>query len=227
MTRYSEPNIDIDVNDGWKSFYLGHDADDDTHYSVTVNWSIPYRWQGNTISLRFYVKWKDEHSGTLSGNFDSYDSPQPPESKVSLMDPMLAYDKAHIGQILIPFYIQASQCTKLTLKYTDSITGENSINQNPALSGNVYVPMDRTLTDVMLIAAIVDANGNQLSDVSSIPIVVNPLHIPDSFNVEIQEDGNVKISWEVKDSLSGDIMEDDFWEIQRNMTGETDSHDPH
>lgn len=226
MTRYGKSDISIKSNDGWKTFVIGADADDDKHYSVTVQWLIPYEWQGKNIKLRFSAHWDDEGSGTVSDNFTDYNSPAPPEVAVNLMEPMVAYDKTHVGEILIPYYIQASKCKQLTLHYADAVTDEtHDIPQDAALSGNVYVPMDRPLKDVYLVATIVDANGNELS-VQSESITVKNLHTPASFNAVLQDDATVKLSWTVDNSTYNDIMESDYWEIQRNMTGATDSSDP-
>ena len=38
--------IEINANDGWKDFVLGADANDNTHYTTTVQWKVPYEWQG-------------------------------------------------------------------------------------------------------------------------------------------------------------------------------------
>ncbi len=227
MTRYGKSNITIRKNDGWKTFVIGADADDDKHYSVTVKWSVPYEWQGNKIMLRFSAHWDDESSGTVSDSFDSYDSPAPPQVAVNLMEPMVAYDKTHVGEILIPYYIQASKCKQLTLYYTDAVTEEkSSFEQTAALSGNVYVPMDSPLKDVYLEANIVDTNGNELAGVRSETITVKPLHTPASFSATLKDDATVNLLWTVENSSYGDMMENDYWEIQRNMTGATDSSDP-
>ena len=70
MTRYGKSNINITSNDDWKQFELGHDDDDKTHYSATVNWAVPYEWQGKRISFKLHVKWEDissESDGTHAG----------------------------------------------------------------------------------------------------------------------------------------------------------------
>lgn len=226
MTRYGKSNITIKSDDGWKDFVLGGDADDKTHYTTTVQWKVPYEWQGKTIKLRYSAHWDDEGSGTVSGNFDNYDSPEPPEVKVSLMDPMLAYETTHPGEIMIPFYIQGTKCTKLTLHYTNSLTNKvTDYTVDPALSGNVYVPMTYPLKNVYLEADIIDSDKNALKNIKSDTTSIKPLHTAKDFKAEIQEDAKVKLTWKVDNPTSGDIMENDNWEIQRNMTGETDSND--
>ena len=63
MARYGKSDVSINSNDSWKTFYLGADQDDDYHYTTTVQWHIPYAWQGNKIMLRFSAHWDDEGSG--------------------------------------------------------------------------------------------------------------------------------------------------------------------
>ncbi len=226
MAKYGKADIEINANDGWKDFVLGADANDNTHYTTTVQWKVPYEWQGKNIQLKLHVHWDDIGSGSFDKVFDSYDSPAPPDVMVNLMDPMLSYDKEHVGDIVMPFYIQAQKCTKLDLHYTDAITSQETVlPQTPALSGNVFVPMDRPLKDVYLQANLIDTDKNNLIGIKSQGMVVNHLHTPKKFQTELKEDGSVLLTWEVDNAEFPDISTDDFWDIQRNTTGTDEEND--
>jgi hypothetical protein len=226
MTRYGKSNINITSNDDWKQFELGNDDDDKTHYSATVNWAVPYEWQGKRISFKLHVKWEDISSGTVDKNFDPYDSPAPPDISLNLMEPMLAYDKTHIGEIMIPYYIQANKCTKLTLQYKDAISNEQKeLSVQPLLSSNVYVPMNRPLKEVRLVGDLIDTDGNKLAGRMSDTISINMFHQPSNFTTTMLDDATVKLTWKVDNASLNDIVENDFWEIQRNVTGATDDED--
>lgn len=226
MARYGKSDVSINSNDSWKTFYLGADQDDDYHYTTTVQWHIPYAWQGNKIMLRFSAHWDDEGSGTVTGNFDTYDSPEPPDVAINFMDPMLAFDKEHVGELMIPYYMQAVKCTKMTLNYTNAATGEKiSQAQTPNLTGYVYLPMNFPMKDVYIEADLVDSDKNNLTGMESEHISVNPLHTPKNFTATMDENARVTLKWTIEYPDSGDIMEDDYWEIQRNTTGETDNSD--
>lgn len=227
MARYGKNDVSINSNDSWKTFYLGADQDDDSHYTTTVQWRIPYEWQGNKIMLRFHAHWDDEGSGIVTGNFDTYDSPEPSEVAINFMDPMLAFDKEHVGEIMIPYYMQAAKCTKMTLNYTNAATGEKiSQAQTPNLSGYVYLPMNFPMKDVYLVADLIDTDKNNLTGMESEHISVDHLHTPKNFTATLDEKARVTLKWTIEYPDSGDIMEDDYWEIQRNTTGETDNNDP-
>ena len=226
MARYGKADIEINANDGWKNFVLGGDANDGTHYTATVNWQVPYEWQGKTIKLKVHAHWDDISSGNVDKTFDPYDSPEPPLVMVNLLDPMLSYDRQHVGEIVIPYYIQAGKCTKLDLHYTDAITKKETVlNQEPGLSGSVYVPMERPLENVFLQADLVDTDKNSLKDIKSQSIEVNQLHLPKDFKANLRDDGTVMLSWSVENSDYPDISPDDFWDIQRNMTGTAEEND--
>lgn len=226
MARYGKSDIEINANDGWKQFVLGGDPNDGTHYTTTVQWKVPYEWQGKNIKLKLHVHWDDISSGSFDKVFDAYDSPEPPEVMVTLMDPMLSYDKQHVGEIVMPFYIQASKCTKLELHYTDAITSrETVLNQDPVLSGSVYVPMDRPLTNVFLQANLIDTDKNNLQNIKSEKLEINHLHLPKNLTAELKDDGAVWLTWEVDNASYPDISPDDLWEVQRNTTGTTEEND--
>ena len=227
MTRYGKSNVSIKAENGWVNYVLGHDADDDKHYTTTVQWKVPYEWQGKTIKLKFQARWADEFDGYVRGNFDEFESIAPPAVKVNMMDPMLAFDRTHVGETMIPFYIQATECKGLKVHYTNSNTNVETVTTvDPSLGGNVYVPMTDPLQNVYLEADIIDSDKNELKGITSEPITVNMFHVCKELQAEMQDDATVKLAWKVDNPLMDDIQPDDYWEIQRNMTGEMGSNDP-
>ena len=56
-------------------------------------------------------------------------------------------------------------------------------------------------------------------------ISINMFHQPSNFTTTMLDDATVKLTWKVDNASLNDIVENDFWEIQRNVTGATDDED--
>ena len=216
-------------NNGSVSWVLKRDADDDDHHTAKIRWKVPYQWRGKKLKMRVKFRYDDRFSHSeVEHKFDDYDCPQPIGSSITLMDPMLAFDKSSAGYIMIPWYAQLKTLSDAKLTLIDAATGHVTIKkvETSSLSGYVNVPMERPYSSVILRGKAVASDGTQIpNELSSNPISVPMLHTPTALTATMRNDGKVVLKWQVDLPELGDIMENDMFDIQRNMTGNTDPND--
>ena len=216
-------------NNGSVSWVLKRDADDDDHHTAKIRWKVPYQWRGKKLKMRVKFRYDDRYSHSeVEHKFDDYDCPQPIGSSITLMDPMLAFDKSSAGYIMIPWYAQLKTLSDAKLTLIDAATGHVTIKkvETSSLSGYVNVPMERPYSSVILRGKAVASDGTQIpNELSSNPISVPMLHTPTALTATMRNDGKVVVRWQVDLPELADIMENDMFDIQRNMTGSTDPND--
>ncbi|MBQ6192484.1 MAG: hypothetical protein IJK51_09320 [Bacteroidaceae bacterium] len=212
----------------WLEFMLGPDRDDSYHKTMKVRWKVPYEWQGKTIELLAHVVWSE---GTTKGkamdfSLGKFSIADPPSVSVMLMTPMLAFDKEHIGKTMVPYAIQASKVNSMKVTYTNRATNrtEEMTVDKPSTSGFFYLPADLPMTGVKAICNVTDQEGNKV-EVTSDVVEVALLHQPKDFKAQFTGDANILLSWTVDYPLYSDIIDGDFWEIQRNLNGSTSDED--
>lgn len=224
--QYGNAYDDVDVKvDGWSYFMLGTDMDDSDHKTMKVRWKVPYEWQGKKIKLRANVVW-DETTGKgdpMDISLGEFETAPPPEVSVVLMEPTLAFAKEHVNETMLPYSISAKRVNSITAYYTDRMSGQAKTLEvsNPALSGYIYLPADRALKDFRLKCNVIDTDGNTIS-LESERIKVKPLHQASEFFAQLKNNVQVELRWKVQAPDLEDIIENDYWEIQRNTSGNTD-----
>lgn len=212
----------------WSEFMLGSDLDDSDHKTMTIHWKVPYEWQGKKISLRASVVWEEalSRSDPMDVSLGEFTTSPPPAVNVMLMEPMLAFEKGHVGETILPYSITARKVNSITAYYTDRATDEKksmTVNST-ALSGYIYLPAGNALKDFYLKCNIVDNDGNTL-DIQSDNIKIPPLHQAKNFCATLQPNAQMKLTWQVDNPQLEDIVEGDFWEIQRNLSGNSADDD--
>ena len=216
-------------NNGSASWVLKRDADDNDHHTAKIRWKVPYQWRGKKLKMRVKFRYDDRYSHSeVEHKFDDYDCPQPIGSSITLMDPMLAFDKSSAGYIMIPWYAQLKTLSDAKLTLIDAATGHVTIKkvETSSLSGYVNVPMDRPYSSVILRGKAVASDGTKIpNELSSNPISVPMLHTPTALTATMRNDGKVVVRWQVDLPELADIMDNDMFDIQRNMTGSTDPSD--
>ena len=221
--------VSFNRNSGSVSYVLKRDADDNDHHTAKIRWKVPYQWRGKLLKMRVQFTYYDGYiSNEVKHNLDDYDCPQPIGSSITLMDPMLAFDKSSAGYIMIPWYAQLKTLSDAKLRLVDAVTGHVTIKkvETSSLSGYVNVPMDRPYSNVILRGKAVASDGTQIpNELSSNPISVPMLHTPTALTATMRPDGKVVVRWQVDLPELADIMENDMFDIQRNMTGSTDPSD--
>ena len=221
--------VSFNRNSGSVSYVLKRDADDNDHHTAKIRWKVPYHWRGKLLKMRVQFTYYDGYiSNEVKHNLEDYDCPKPIASGITLMDPMLAFDKSSAGYISIPWYAQLKSLTDAKLRLVDGATGRVSIKrvETGGLSGYVNIPMDRPYTSVVLKGHAVASDGSKIDgEFASNTIEVPMLHTPTALTATMRPDGKVTVKWQVDLPEWGDIMENDLFDIQRNMTGSTDPND--
>ena len=221
--------VSFNRNSGSVSYVLKRDADDNDHHTAKIRWKVPYHWRGKLLKMRVQFTYYDGYiSNEVKHNLEDYDCPKPIASGITLMDPMLAFDKSSAGYISIPWYAQLKSLTDAKLRLVDGATGRVSIKrvETGGLSGYVNIPMDRPYTSVVLKGHAVASDGSKIDgEFASNTIEVPMLHTPTALTATMRPDGKVTVKWQVDLPEWGDIMENDLFDIQRNMTGNTDPND--
>ena len=221
--------VSFNRNSGSVSYVLKRDADDNDHHTAKIRWKVPYHWMGKRLKMRVHFRYDYRYGhDEVKHDLDDYDCPAPIASGITLMDPMLAFDKSSAGYIMIPWYAQLKSLTDAKLVLVDGVTGRVSIKrvETSGLSGYVNIPMDRPYTSVVLKGQAVASDGKKIDhELASNTMSVPMLHTPTALTATMRPDGKVTVKWQVDLPEWGDIMENDLFDIQRNMTGSTDPND--
>lgn len=216
----------------WLEFMLGPDRDDGSHKTMKVRWKVPYEWQGKTVELLAHVVWREGatdnkgYGDPMDFSLGKFSIADPPSVSVMLMTPMLAFDREHIGKTMIPFAIQANKVNSMKVTYTNRVTNrmEEMTVDKPSTSGYIYLPADLPTSNVKAVCDVTDQEGNRVTITSDV-VEVALLHQPKNFTAQLTDNAQVRLSWTIDYPLYSDIVENDFWEIQRNLTGSNNDDD--
>lgn len=216
----------------WLEFMLGPDRDDGSHKTMKVRWKVPYEWQGKTVELLAHVVWREGatdnkgYGDPMDFSLGKFSIADPPSVSVMLMTPMLAFDREHIGKTMIPFAIQANKVNSMKVTYTNRVTNrmEEMTVDKPSTSGYIYLPADLPMSNVKAVCDVTDQEGNQVTVTSDV-VEVALLHQPKNFKAQLTDNAQVRLSWTIDYPLYSDIVDNDFWEIQRNLTGSNNDDD--
>lgn len=220
------------------SYKLNPNDDDSDHYTTTVEWQVPYSMRGRKLKLTVWahVNWgaagdwhvprHDQHKELLE-----WDCPSVPDVGIQLGEPMVAYDRARINQIMMSYSVTALSIKWLKLHYTDALTGQKYTQDLPTknLVDFAYLPADRPWKNIYMTAKIVNTEKQEVeipAPDESAQLSSNMLHHPKNFTVTLNTDGVAVLKWTVDEPNEEDLEDTDFFEIQRNLTGSTDADDP-
>lgn len=213
-------------------------ADTETNCSVSkstndlnpvakLRWQVPNELRGK--SIEFYVKLIWDHTvQTTPDDKDIFISGQvdlPAAQEVQLpqlLEPMLSYDKASTGQVLIPWMIMAGDVKKYRVSYLDENNIRTYIEETNYTQSSGFISLYAGQEYHQLqIEVLYDHPdyGTTLGYLQSNTVNVKKLHTPDNFKAVEDDRGNVTLSWDVPDFASEDISDGDSWEIQRNSKG--------
>ena len=230
VTNTTNGTASFTRNDGSRSWTLKRDVDDDDHHTAKIRWKVPYQWCGKTIQIRVKFRWDSRHNGgELEYKLSPYECPNSSEASITLNDPMLAFDKSSAGYIMIPWYAQVKSLSDTKLRMVDAANDHVSISKvesSKNLSGYVNIPMDRPYSSVVMSGEAVAMNGKVIPGrLESNSIEVPMLHTPTRMTANMMPNGKVVVGWNIDLPNTYDIMDNDMFEVQRNMTGSTDPDD--
>ena len=199
---------------------------------ANVIWSIPRSYRGKRVTISWSVtRYEEDRSKGTSINIDpqEIDIPEaPPQLDVMAMQPILAFQGSHAGEIMIPWMIATDSVTKAQLVYKD-LTLEKTVTVTlPAEStGMAYVPATHMIDSLYFVMDYIDSEGTPVTgQKSDPPISVPMLHTAQKFTAQMRTDGTVQLDWQISNMQWEDIVDGDQWEIQRNLTGSVDPNNP-
>ena len=226
--RYFQKNTDV-------IFTVGSNDDDSDRFTTVVDWTVPRELRGKRFTFYLWCKseasrwsWyipdgvKDKSSTYLMAEWDC---PAAAEVNVDLGEPVLSYSANQAGSILIPYTIQAKSVIEATIFYTDAITGTNySKRLSTKLVDMANLPADRPWKDIYIRAKLLDSESQDVSITSNM-VTSKMMHFPKDLTAKIQTNGEVLLTWKVDNAEIEDLDDGDFFEVQRNVTGNTDAND--
>ncbi len=213
---------------GWIEYQLNPDDDDSDHYTTTVDWTIPFSLRGHKVKFFVYAYSEEDLSHWVIKDAELFEwtISEALEVGIVINEPMLAFDRSQIGNLMINYAITAKSVKSATFHYTDSLTKQSySKGLSTKLSDYVYIPANRPWKDMYVEANIVDAEGNSRDGVRSNSIHTDMLHEPSDLVASLTEEGKAVLTWQVKDHTLADFSGTDNFEIQRNVSGNSQSGD--
>ncbi|MBQ9164858.1 MAG: hypothetical protein IJ163_08790 [Bacteroidaceae bacterium] len=225
--------------DGFVSYKLNSNDDNSDHYTTTVDWTVPYSLRGRNLKLYVWahVNWSsggDWHVPDASSSklLQDWDCPAAPDVSINMNEPMLSYDRTQMNKTMITYNVSAASLKWLKIHYTDAITNQTYVQDLPTKSimGNAYLPADRPWKNVYMTARVVDTENHEVdipAPDQSAWMTVKMLHNPKSLTATLTTGGKAVVSWSVDEPTQQDISDGDFFEVQRNIMGETAADDPY
>lgn len=152
---------------GTQTYTLSYNDDDDDHFSTTVEWMVPRTLRGKNLKLYVWahVNWGGAGDWHIPNAHESllmldWDCPDAGQASVTINQPMVAYDVAHVNQMMFPYSIVANKVDWAKIHYTDAVTGqsyETTLGKN--MADMAYIPADRPWKDVYIEASLTDVEG--------------------------------------------------------------------
>ena len=219
---------------GTQTYTLAYNDDDDDHFSTTVEWTVPRTLRGKNLKLYVWahVNWGgagDWHIPNSDDNLLMLDwaCPDAGQASVTINQPMVAYDAAHVNLMMFPYSIVANKVDWAKIHYTDAVTGqsyETTLGKN--MADMAYIPADRPWKDVYIEASLTDVEGVKVeTPVESDHISAGMLHHPRNLSATVNQKGQAVLTWTVDNADMNDLSNEDMFEIQRNLTGSTSDDD--
>lgn len=215
-------------SDGTESYTVGWNDDDHDHFSTTVVWTAPRSLRGHKLKFEVWAKSEDRDNTWYMPSKDGYremltwDCPAAPEVSAQIGDAMLAFDAEHVNQQVFTYSFSARSLQWAKLHYTDAITNKQYTQDldKQNLVGMTYIPADRPWKDVYVEAHVYDSEGKEVEDnITSERKTTNMMHYPTGLNARVDGKGRVELWWSIGSSELEDLVDGDYFEIQRNVTG--------
>ena len=216
-------------------FTVSCDDNDNDHFTTTVVWTAPRNLRGRKLTFRCWAKSEDRDYTYYMPSKDgwktllTWDCPPAAAVSVQLGEPMLAYDGEHVNQQMFTYSVQARSIVWAKLYYTDALTGQKYTQDldKSKLVGTLYIPADRPWRDVYVEAHVYDAEGKEVdTNIKSEARTTLMMHYPQDFYAAIDNTGNALLTWSINNADLEDMLDGDYFEIQRNVSGSDARIDP-
>lgn len=226
-----------DNKDKWDKGFHVEKRSNVTYFTIFANWIIPQEIQGKKVKFFWYVHVKGNLGIAFSFDTasDIIDVPQGsvPNDPV-LSEPIISPESK--GKLLVPWFISAQTVVSANAHYkrssedaqTGDPTGSTGEEQNaviiplePNSNGFVPLPAAEPHYDMYVETSYKDYFGyvfaNRQSEHRDIPMI----HPPVGLKATPLDDGkgSVLLEWKITNNKFPDYYENDFFEIQRSLTG--------
>ncbi len=216
------------VSTSEKCIWIYRPNKNQNYFRVKAEWTIPNEYRGKKLKFSFYVhrtgntgRYAEEVKGIPSQEFTINDLPA--EVNPEVMIPMLAYEMANAGKIMVPWMIATNDVQKVTYNYTDTYNKQHSNTITTATNGFVYLPFDQPLRSFYIETTYKDSEGNKVVT-KSVPIDLPILHTAKNMTATLNADGTATVKWKVDYPKYKDILESDIWEVQRCFGNDIESN---
>ena len=198
------------------------------NYPIKVEWFVPYELRGKRVKFEFKVH-MNGNTGEPNKDITDIDpktvtlQEAPAETKPTVSDPILAYDKAHTGQIMVPWSIAANSNLSSTAYWTLPSGTTQSLNIGSESAGFLYVDAFQPNKSLYVKSTYKNMEGVMVNGQESEPRVDIPmLHTARNLAAKMMQDGQVRLTWKVDYPDYPDIMQTDQFEVQRTTDGNPD-----
>ena len=222
----------------WTAYVVRCNDENEDHYTTTVDWTVPRNLRGHKLVFYLWCRSRDRDNSWYIPKDNEYetdyykmaewDCPAAPEASVQLSEPMVAFDPDHVNTIMFTYSFSARKVNWAKLHYKDALSNEEKVMEvkGGALVDILYLPADRPYSYIKMEAGVVDSEGKTVADpVWSEPVSSFMMHHPSNLCFAPTAEGNVQLTWKVNNANEDDIIADDYFEVQRNLTGSTDPDD--
>lgn len=203
------------------------------NFDVTVEWTVPYSYRGKRVKMSYEshidfntILYKKVNLGGIpTKQFDLQAAPVLIQPQV--MPPFLAYDKGHTGHLMVPWIMSAPQVTSVKAYWHNNATNQDEVDViDPATSGYAYVDAFTPMSQFKIGAEYRNSENVPVSEqVSNPPINIPMLHAPKDLVSSVNSEGHIVLKWKVNYPGHEDIMDGDYFEVQRNLSGNNDPTD--
>lgn len=188
-------------------------------FNFTAVWNIPNEYRGKKVKLTWSVRRDgnrrfDEDVEGLESKLIEIPS-RPPLVTPELLTPMLAYERANAGKIMVPWMVATSTVYDAKLHYTPYGGSEVVEPIDTASSGFIYFPMETPVRNCYISVKYKDTEKKDQTSESVKNIDMPILHTAQNLHAFLQPNGTGKVTWSINYPGYKDVMESDMWEIQR------------
>ena len=201
----------------------------DRTYDVTVVWRLPYDFLGKTLKFSWDVKLDYTNGLAWDTQYDvkglSATTIAMPKAAdvVYPQTTMATISYSEQGKLEIPWFIGSDKVTAARYEYTDAngnIVSENRpANEN---NGTIYLNATEPHNNFHVIVSYRDNNDYLIENISSATQNLKMIHAPVCLTATPLggHKAPVQLSWNIQYPGTDDMLETDFFEIQRSLTGE-------
>ena len=217
----------VQLTSSAQTFSIYHEEGTD-RMVAHIEWTVPRELRGE----RLHFTWKSVRKGnggyaggtTIDIDETVIDVPSAPDiANPDVTEPTIPTELDNAGAIMIPWMISTNKIDKAQAFYTTADGTEHTQDlstDNPY--GFVYVPSSQKVTNFYVKADYTDSENEKLTNLKSNVIEKVPMiHAPIRFNAQPVYDlkGSVMLTWDVENNDYPDLLEGDFFQIQRSLTG--------